>query len=131
MVLHVAVHVKGRIGDSFDADLDVALFDVHHSLFDSFRHLQSLHDNRQPSSTKVSNIDFFTLIEPLSLINQPHFIQFVDKLSRFGNPICITLFQDNKFGYQLLYLTHNLIIFLIVVSVLNVISPDDVHFAHV
>ena len=131
VVAGVSVHMESWICYCFYSNSNMALFDVHHSFFNSLSHLQFLHYDRQSTSTESCNVHFLGLIKPLSSVNKSHFEKFIDNCSRFSNSIGITGFQHYQFGNKFLNLTDNFIIFLIIVSILNMISSDNMHFSNV
>ena len=131
VVLHVPVDVKGRVGDCLNSHLDVALLDVHDCFLDSLGHLESLHDHGQPPPAHGSHVDLLTFLKPLSLLDQAHLMELVDQLLGLGDPVGVALLECHEFGHNLLDLTNDFVVLLIVVSVLNVVPPEHVHLTDI
>ena len=76
MILHGASHVESWISDGVDADLHMALLDIHHSIFDCLSHLHSLHEDGESSSGERADGELLTRGQALSGIDDAHIVEF-------------------------------------------------------
>lgn len=78
MILHVAVHVKGRVGDGLNAHSHMALLYIHHGFLHGLRHFQLLQDDWQSATTESSYIHFFYTFQALARGYHGHVKEFPD-----------------------------------------------------
>ena len=95
MVLHVSIDVECWICDCLNSNFDMALLDIHASLFHGFCHLEALQNHGQPPAAEHGHVELFALIKALSRVNQTHFKKLVNKLLGFGDPIRVTGLKDH------------------------------------
>jgi hypothetical protein len=77
MIFHISIDMECRVCYCLHAHLDMALFYVHHSLFNCLCHFESLEDHRQSSSAENGHVYLLAVLKALSLVKHSHFEEFV------------------------------------------------------